>query len=72
MAVTDQSDLVPRRRVGDEAAPAPEDEPGRAADATAVEVRLRTESGHCCDGRPCDHPAHGPADADGGVIHFIL
>jgi hypothetical protein len=71
MAVTDQSGLVPRRRAGDEAAPAPQDQSGEAT-GPAVEQRARTPTGHCCDGRPCDHPDHGPPDTDGGVIHFIF
>jgi hypothetical protein len=72
MSVTDHSDLVPRRRAGDESAPAPQGEPGEAIARAALDERPRTATGHCCDGRPCDHPGHDPRDGGGGVIHFIF
>jgi hypothetical protein len=34
----------------------------------AVPVRARDAGGHCWDGRPCDHPDHGP---EGGPIHLM-
>jgi hypothetical protein len=35
-------------------------------------TRGRNARGHCLDGHICDHPDHGLAEADDGVIHFIL
>ena len=75
--VTDHTNLVQRRRAGDAAGPAGNDaagaaEPAEPAPPAEADARVRAASGHCVDGRPCDHPDHGPADGDGGVIHYIV
>jgi hypothetical protein len=37
-----------------------------------VPARGRHASGHCADGRVCDHPDHSSNGSGDGVIHFIF